>query len=303
MAPRVRARLVCAHGGSRRRGHRRGRARRVAAAGSAKRAPRRRASRRRFSPLGPFSFSARKAREALAEHTMRAHRARLLVTCADALAKARNDDDENAARGRRTFVCFARRFGFFLGFRGAGLGFGSRESGDARGGVADEIGLPPPRATRSARRLSHARRPPPHKSSGTASRDRRSWSPCAGMTWSFASGSPPRPTAGRARRRSSRRRLKKIASGQRASSLAFSSRATRFWCASTPTLNGALVPAPLFRGGGDARDWSRVVVALRGDFGDARASPRARRRRLRFRGAVPEPTLARRSYEGSLLAS
>ena len=41
-----------------------------------------------------------------------------------------------------------------------------------------------------------------------------------------------------------------------------------------PTLNGALVPAPLFRGGGDARDWSRVVVALRGDFGDARVAAR-----------------------------
>ena len=41
-----------------------------------------------------------------------------------------------------------------------------------------------------------------------------------------------------------------------------------------PTLNGALVPAPLFGGGGDAKDWSRVVVALRGDFGDARVAVR-----------------------------
>ena len=223
-----------------------------------------------FSPLGPFSFSARKAREALAEHTMRAHRARLLVTCADALAKARNDDDENAARGRR-ILRFARRFG--LGFRGAGLGFGSRESGDARGGVADAIGLPPPRATRSARRLSHARRPPPHKSSGTASRDRRSWSPCAGMTWSFASGSPPRPTAGRARRRSSRRRRKPP--GQRASSLAFSSRATRFWCASTPPRSTArsfprlCSAAAATRGTGAASSWRSAAIS------GTRASPRA----------------------------
>ena len=69
-----------------------------------------------------------------------------------------------------------------------------------------------------------------------------------------------------------------------------------------PTLNGALVPAPLFRGGGDARDWSRVVVALRGDFGDARVAARVADA-SGFAGAVPEPTLARRSYEGSLLAS
>ena len=41
-----------------------------------------------------------------------------------------------------------------------------------------------------------------------------------------------------------------------------------------PTLNGALVPSPLFGGGGDAKDWSRVVVALRGDFGDARVAAR-----------------------------
>ena len=41
-----------------------------------------------------------------------------------------------------------------------------------------------------------------------------------------------------------------------------------------PTFNGALVPAPLFGGGGDARDWSRVVLALRGDFGDARVAAR-----------------------------
>jgi hypothetical protein len=34
------------------------------------------------------------------------------------------------------------------------------------------------------------------------------------------------------------------------------------------------VPAPLFGGGGDAKDWSRVVVALRGDFGDARVAVR-----------------------------
>jgi hypothetical protein len=61
-----------------------------------------------------------------------------------------------------------------------------------------------------------------------------------------------------------------------------------------PTLNGALVPAPLFGGGGDAKDWSRVVVALRGDFGDARVAVRVedapvsrRRRGADSRASVP----------------
>ena len=224
-----------------------------------------------FSPLGPFSFSARKAREALAEHTMRAHRARLLVTCADALAKARNDDDENAARGRR-ILRFARRFG--LGRRGAGLGFGSRESGDARGGVADAIGLPPP----AGDALGAAPQPRPATATAAVERDGESRPSllvtvrgedlelCVGVAaetngWPCAAtlvATPPKKTSG----------------SDSVVSSVFVSRDALLVRVYPPTLNGALVPAPLFRGGGDARDWSRVVVALRGDFGDARVAAR-----------------------------
>ena len=228
-----------------------------------------------FPPLGPFSFSARKAREALAEHTMRAHRARLLVTCADALAKARNDDDENAARGRRTFVCFARRFGFFLGFRGAGLGFGSRESGNARGGVADEIGLPPP----AGDALGAAPQPRPATATAQVERDGESRPSllvtvrgddlelCVGVA-AETNGWPCAATLVATE-------VKKNSIGSESVvSSVFVSRDALLVRVYPPTLNGALVPAPLFRGGGDARDWSRVVVALRGDFGDARVAAR-----------------------------
>ena len=224
-----------------------------------------------FPPLGPFSFSARKAREALAEHTMRAHRARLLVTCADALAKARNDDDENAARGRR-ILRFARRFG--LGRRGAGLRFGSRESGDARGGVADAIGLPPP----AGDALAAAPQPRPATATAQVERDGESRPSllvtvrgedlelCVGVAaetngWPCAAtlvATPPKKTSG----------------SESVVSSVFVSRDALLVRVYPPTLNGALVPAPLFRGGGDARDWSRVVVALRGDFGDARVAAR-----------------------------
>ena len=224
-----------------------------------------------FSPLGPFSFSARKAREALAEHTMRAHRARLLVTCADALAKARNDDDENAARGRRFGVCFARRFG--LGFRGAGLGFGSRESGDARGGVADAIGLPPP----AGDALGAAPQPRPATATAQVERDGESRPSllvtvrgedlelCVGVA-AETNGWPCAATLVATEKNS-------VGSESVVSSV-FVSRDALLVRVYPPTLNGALVPAPLFRGGGDARDWSRVVVALRGDFGDARVAAR-----------------------------
>ena len=224
-----------------------------------------------FSPLGPFSFSARKAREALAEHTMRAHRARLLVTCADALAKARNDDDENAARGRRFGVCFARRFG--LGFRGAGLGFGSRESGDARGGVADAIGLPPP----AGDALGAAPQPRPATATAAVERDGESRPSllvtvrgedlelCVGVA-AETNGWPCAATLVATE--------KKTSGSESVVSSVFVSRDALLVRVYPPTLNGALVPAPLFRGGGDARDWSRVVVALRGDFGDARVAAR-----------------------------
>ena len=223
-----------------------------------------------FSPLGPFSFSARKAREALAEHTMRAHRARLLVTCADSLAKARNDDDENAARGRR-ILRFARRFG--LGFRGAGLGFGSRESGDARGGVADAIGLPPP----AGDALGAAPQPRPATATAAVERDGESRPSllvtvrgedlelCVGVA-AETNGWPCAATLVATE--------KKTSGSESVVSSVFVSRDALLVRVYPPTLNGALVPAPLFRGGGDARDWSRVVVALRGDFGDARVAAR-----------------------------
>jgi hypothetical protein len=58
------------------------------------------------------------------------------------------------------------------------------------------------------------------------------------------------------------------------------------------------VPAPLFGGGGDAKDWSRVVVALRGDFGDARVAVRVED--VRFRGDAEEQTLERACQRASL---
>jgi len=228
-----------------------------------------------FPPLGPFSFSARKAREALAEHTMRAHRARLLVTCADALAKARNDDDENAARGRRIGVCFARRFGL-AGFLGAGLGFGSRENGDARGGVAAAIGLFPP----AVDALGAAPQPRPATATAVVERDGESRPSllvtvrgedlelCVGVA-AETNGWPCAATL--------------VATEKKIDSKNGSDGVSRVFVSPKlalsvrvypPTLNGALVPAPLFGGGGDARDWSRVVVALRGDFGDARVAAR-----------------------------
>ena len=288
VAPRVRARLVCAHGGSRRRGHRRGRAR---DAWPPRIAPARRGDERPggvFSPR-PVFFSARKAREALAEHTMRAHRARLLVTCADALAKARNDDDASyRARTPKKAVRAAVRFGFPRA-RGA-FGRAKAETRAIEASPTRSV-CPHPRATRSARRLSRARRPPPHKSSGTASRDRRSWSPCAGRTWSFARRGRRRDQRLAVQRRRSRHvRLEETSSGQRASSLAFSSRATRFLRASTPHAQRRARSRASVPGGGDARDWSRARVALRGEFGDARVA--ARRRGPPVSRSRSEPTLA-----------
>ena len=200
---------------------------------------------------------------------MRAHRARLLVTCAGALAKARNDDDEHAARGRRTGVWFARRFK--RGIRGAGLGFGSRESGDARGGVAAAIGLPPP----AVDALGAAPQPRPATATAAVERDGESrpsllvtvrgedlelcvgvaaetngW-PCGATLVATNEVSPP---------------FSIFQPGGAVRTLN-----VRVY---PPTLNGALVPSPLFGGGGDAKDWSRVVVALRGDFGDARVAAR-----------------------------
>lgn len=231
-----------------------------------------------FSPLGPFSFSARKAREALAEHTMRAHRARLLVTCADALAKknARNDDDENAmASGRRIGVCFARRFGLAVGFLGAGLGFGSRENGDARGGVAAAIGLPPP----AVDALGAAPQPRPATATAAVERDGESRPSllvtvrgedlelCVGVA-AETNGWPCAATLVATEKKTENR----IGSRSDSVGVFVSPKLALSVRVYPPTLNGALVPAPLFGGGGDARDWSRVVVALRGDFGDARVA-------------------------------
>ena len=223
-----------------------------------------------FPPLGPFSFSARAAREALAEHTMRAHRARLLVTCAGALAKARNDDDENAARGRRTGVWFARRFK--RGIRGAGLGFGSRENGDARGGVAAAIGLPPP----AVDALGAAPQPRPATATAAVERDGESRPSllvtvrgedlelCVGVA-AETNGWPCAATLVATEKKTENR----IGSRSDSVGVFVSPKLALSVRVYPPTLNGALVPAPLFGGGGDARDWSRVVVALRGDFGDA----------------------------------
>ena len=217
-----------------------------------------------FFSLGPFSFSAKKAREALAEHTMRAHRARLLVMCATVLAKQKAKEEEKRRTG------WTRRFGF--GFsRGAGsVGSGSGENGDAAPVGADAIGLPPP----AGDALGVAPQPRPRSAVATIERDGESRPSllvtvrgedlelCVGV----AAETNGWPCAAALVTEKTERKTAKDA--------AFVSRDALSVRVFPPTFNGALVPAPLFGGGGDARDWSRVVLALRGDFGDARVAAR-----------------------------
>ena len=222
-----------------------------------------------FFSLGPFSLSARKAREALAEHTMRAHRARLLVMCATALA-----DERGTERGNARPVGSTRWLRWFGSRGGAGsVGSESRENGDA------ETGLPPP----AGDALGSAPQPRPRSAVAMVERVGASQPSllvtvrgedlelCVGVaaetdSWPCAVTLVPTEKHASPGTKSSRDDV-------------FVSRDDDVLTVRVypPTFNGALVPAPLFGGGGDARDWKRVVLALRGDFGYARVAAHVER--------------------------
>ena len=222
-----------------------------------------------FFSLGPFSLSTRKAREALAEHTMRAHRARLLVMCATALADERGTEQGNARPVGPT-----RWLRWFGSRGGAGsVGSESRENGDA------ETGLPPP----AGDALGSAPQPRPRSAVAMVERVGASQPSllvtvrgedlelCVGVAaetdgWPCAVTLVPTEKHASPGTKSSRDDV-------------FVSRDDDVLTVRVypPTFNGALVPAPLFGGGGDARDWKRVVLALRGDFGYARVAAHVER--------------------------
>ena len=222
-----------------------------------------------FFSLGPFSLSARKAREALAEHTMRAHRARLLVMCATALA-----DERGTERGNARPMGSTRWLRWFGSRGGAGsVGSESRENGDA------ETGLPPP----AGDALGSAPQPRPRSAVAMVERVGASQPSllvtvrgedlelCVGVaaetdSWPCAVTLVPTEKHASPGTKSSRDDV-------------FVSRDDDVLTVRVypPTFNGALVPAPLFGGGGDARDWKRVVLALRGDFGYARVAAHVER--------------------------
>ena len=216
-----------------------------------------------FLGVGFFGLgaSAKKVRDALAEHTMRAHRARLLVTCATALA-----EDENMTRRKHGWFNWLK-WGFGPN-RGVDAGFFFSSTGR---NPSATLRLPPP----AGAALFSAPQPRPSTANATVDVDGESrpsllvtvtgldlelcesvaaetngW-PCGATLVATNEVSPP---------------FSIFQPGGAVRTLN-----VRVY---PPTLNGALVPSPLFGGGGDAKDWSRVVVALRGDFGDARVAVR-----------------------------
>jgi hypothetical protein len=213
---------------------------------------------RGFFGLG--AFSAKKVRDALAEHTMRAHRARLVVTCATALAEERS--------------MTSKRHGWFnwlkWGFgpnRGEDAGFFFSSTGR---NPSATLRLPPP----AGDALFSAPQPRPSTAAATVDLDGESRPSllvtvtgedlelCESVA-AETNGWPCGATL-----------VAKTAETTPFSIFQPGALRTLNVRVYPPTLNGALVPAPLFNGGGDAKDWSRVVVALRGDFGDARVAVR-----------------------------
>jgi hypothetical protein len=213
--------------------------------------------------FGLGAFSAKKVRDALAEHTMRAHRARLVVTCATALAEERS--------------VTRRKHGWFdwlkWGFgpnRGEDAGFFLSSTGR---NPSATLRLPPP----AGDALFSAPQPRPSTANATVDVDGESNRPSLLVTVtgldlelceSVAAETNGWPCGAT------------LVATQEKTTTPFSlfqpggALRTLNVRVYPPTLNGALVPAPLFGGGGDAKDWSRVVVALRGDFGDARVAVR-----------------------------
>lgn len=211
-----------------------------------------------FSRAG--AFSAKKVRDALAEHTMRAHRARLLVTCATALA------EERATTGPRKKHGWFRWVGWGLGTnRGADV----RLREDARLFFSGPTGLPPP----AGDALFTAPQPRPFTAAATVERDGES-RPSLLVT---VTGEDLELCESVAAETNGWPCGATLVATRETTPFSFFERGalrTLLVRVYPPTLNGALVPAPLFGGGGDAKDWSRVVVALRGDFGDARVAVR-----------------------------
>jgi hypothetical protein len=212
--------------------------------------------------FGLGAFSAKKVRDALAEHTMRAHRARLVVTCATALAEERS--------------VTSKRHGWFnwlkWGFgpnRGEDAGFFFSSTGR---NPSATLRLPPP----AGAALFSAPQPRPSTAAATVDLDGES-RPSLLVTVtgldlelceSVAAETNGWP-CGATLVNTPREVSPPFSIFQRGGALRTLN--VRVY---PPTLNGALVPAPLFGGGGDAKHWSRVVVALRGDFGDARVAVR-----------------------------
>jgi hypothetical protein len=208
--------------------------------------------------FGLGAFSAKKVRDALAEHTMRAHRARLVVTCATALAEERS--------------MTSKRHGWFSWLKwGFGPNFAAGFFFSSTGRRSATLRLPPP----AGAALFSAPQPRPSTANATVDVDGESRPSllvtvtgldlelCESVA-AETNGWPCGATL-----------VAKTAETTTPFSI-FQPGALRTLNVRVypPTLNGALVPAPLFGGGGDAKDWSRVVVALRGDFGDARVAVR-----------------------------
>ena len=212
--------------------------------------------------FGLGAFSAKKVRDALAEHTMRAHRARLVVTCATALAEERS--------------MTSKRHGWFnwlkWGFgpnRGEDAGFFFSSTGR---NPSATLRLPPP----AGDALFSAPQPRPSTANATVDVDGESNRPSLLVTVTGLDLELCESVAAETNGWPCGATLVATNETTTPFSLFQPGGALRTLNVRVypPTLNGALVPAPLFGGGGDAKDWSRVVVALRGDFGDARVAVR-----------------------------
>ena len=209
--------------------------------------------------FGLGAFSAKKVRDALAEHTMRAHRARLVVTCATALAEERS--------------MTSKRHGWFDWLKwGFGPNFAAGFFFSSTGRRSATLRLPPP----AGAALSSAPQPRPFTAAATVDVDGESNRPSLLVTVTGLDLELCESVAAETNGWPCGATLVATNEVSPPFSIFQPGGAVRTLNVRVypPTLNGALVPSPLFGGGGDAKDWSRVVVALRGDFGDARVAVR-----------------------------
>ena len=213
--------------------------------------------------FGLGAFSAKKVRDALAEHTMRAHRARLVVTCATALAEERS---MTRRKHKRRFNWLKWGFG---PNRGEDAGFFFSSTGR---NPSATLRLPPP----AGAALFSAPQPRPSTANATVDVDGESNRPSLLVTVTGLDLELCESVAAETNGWPCGATLVATNEVSPPFSIFQPGGAVRTLNVRVypPTLNGALVPAPLFNGGSDAKDWSRVVVALRGDFGDARVAVR-----------------------------